>query len=157
AQAWFQVGPGRTLSPKVEQYLPGVPTRKVVAQFPGTRRVLLRGQQEGKSAETLLLWDLAANKELASLPERFGLPNRYISSADGGYLAFRDRLDSDTLRVWDWTTKRLSGRLHGRPADALLLSGADFSPDGELLAESGARGGVGALRIWDVERGAELL
>jgi WD40 repeat protein len=131
---------------------------KVVRRFPTSKRVLLRGKPKDQTKETMILWDLPTEKPLGHWPDTVRVPGATVSSADGRYLAFRDSVDLDTLRVWDWTTHCFCGRLggNGNRGFALFLDAA-FSADNVFLADVAAQGGLGTLRIWDVETGTELL
>jgi WD40 repeat protein len=122
------------------------------------RKALLRGKPEGRAAETVILWDLAANRELDALPEAMGLPTSTRLSHDGRYLAFRRRFDWNTICIWDWATKRLIARLgrrdiHEKPFEFWM----QFNPGSDLITEVTARLGQGTLRVWDVETATEVL
>ena len=131
---------------------------RVLKRFAAARRALLEGRPEGQAANTLVLWDLTANKPMGHWPETIRPVSEFVASPDGRYLAFRDAIDGSTVRTWDWITSRLSRPLMAREGQEFALFGlSEISPNGALLADIAAHGGDAVLRVWDVETSAELL
>jgi WD40 repeat protein len=125
---------------------------------PDGRTAILRGRPDNRAGETLVLWDLSANRSAGALPEGMDVPDRLSMSGDGRFLALVNRADATTVWIWDWTANRIIGRLAGRNLyeGALFPPNGVFSPDGTLLAEGADRRQEGLLRLWDVETGTEL-
>jgi WD40 repeat protein len=140
--------------------LPAVPKELALVRRSADGRVAaLRGRLPDRKREAIVLWDLRNDKQIGELPEMGSLPSTVSLSPDGGQVAFRDLLDTNTIRVWDVATSRFTARLAapGIQGDALFLDlPPEFSPDGALLGAIGIDKGKSLIRIWDVETGQEL-
>jgi WD40 repeat protein len=90
---------------------------------------------------TVCLWDLAARKELRSLPEH---TSAYFAP-DGKMLATATR--THAIELLDATTLEFRRRLDGHTDTP---DSQCFSADGKLLASCGTDSG---LRVWDASRG----
>jgi hypothetical protein len=75
-------------------------------------------------------------------------------STDGTWVAYRDVIEPDVVRLWDCRRARPHGRLEGRGEAALVHArfypGAEFSPDNRLLATAHWRAGAFALQLDEV-------
>jgi WD40 repeat protein len=90
-------------------------------------------------------------------------PNSVVAVGPGGrQVAVSDPQDKSTLWIWDVQSVRRVSRLtpaydiHGW-AIMPNWGRAQFSPNGNLLAVTGARSGKSVLRVWQVETGVELM
>ena len=103
----------------------------------------------GGDDKTVRLWDVGTRTELTTLKGHAGEVRCAAFSPVGG--TFASGSDDRTIRLWDAETRKLLATLKGHESRVRCIA---FSPDGRSLAA----GGVGFVRIWDVEkrRGASL-
>ena len=96
------------------------------------------------------LWDVEAEKELASL-EVGGEPTTCVAfSTAGERLAVGqagDAKEQGAVTIWDWARRRRLATLDGIPGRVTTLT---FAPDGAELA---AGGSVGLVTLWDATSG----
>jgi WD40 repeat protein len=108
----------------------------------------------------VFVWDAVDQKVVTRLPAHIGLPAVFGISNDGRWLAFRDSIDADMIRVWDCRRHRFHGRLEGQREVAMWTDGtrympasfssAKYSPDGTLLASTHLRAGQPVVQIDDL-------
>jgi hypothetical protein len=113
------------------------------------RFVVFAGSKTGHPPE-VFLWDCKQRTTLTTLPTWVGLPEAFRLSGEGGWLAFRDRVDADLIRLWDCRLNRWHGRLEGSGEAALIggpMRAAEYSPDHVLLASTSWRLGQPIMRI----------
>jgi len=97
----------------------------------------------GGNDRTVRLWDVGTRTELTTLKGHSGEVRCTAFSPVGGILASGS--DDRTVRLWDAETRKLLAALKGHESRVRCIA---FSPDGRSLAA----GGVGFVRIWDVEK-----
>jgi WD40 repeat protein len=110
----------------------------------------------GSSDKTVRLWDVAAAKEKAVLPETiwvralvFSPDGKTLASATGG-LDGEKRLLPGNITLWDTATGKKRAVLEGHTAWILKIS---CSPDGKTLASASEDGTV---KLWNMETGKEI-
>ena len=96
---------------------------------------------------TVKLWDVETNANIATLEGHEGRINAVAFSPDGTLLAAAG--GNGTLRVWDIESGQKKAALKGHE----WVASVAFSPDGTLLAASG---GDVTVRLWDVETNANI-
>ncbi len=118
-----------------------------VEYSPDGRRIAA-GTNEG----TIKMWDAESDMELVTLHGHEGRVNSVAFSPDGRRMASGG--DDRTIRIWDTATRAATLVLQsGHTARVKTLA---FSPDGRWIA-SGGGGPDGTIRIWDVEKGNEVM
>lgn len=140
------------------------PELKVIGISQDGRWVVAR--KEGKPGDSLVLWDVRAERQADSMDDVFRLRGLVLVSADGQRMAFRDPWADNMLRVWDWPRARIIATFHAGVDsvtrrrqggnDTYLRNVPGFSPDGTLLAVQGTENGVDELLVWDVEANQKL-
>ncbi len=134
--------PRRELASVLQGHTAGI----IHAQFAHAGHLLATWSWDG----TTRLWDAASGEALVTTAGAF-----WRFSADDRRLVFRT---GTTVGTWEVAHGRECLTLHhgmiGNRAtsNAVHLRGADFSPDGRLLATVGTDG----VRLWEVETGREL-
>jgi WD40 repeat protein/serine/threonine protein kinase len=118
-----------------------------LARFQTTGRAVVSGDGrrmafQKPDGRTISLWDVFANRELASLESNRWSTERKAFSADGRILALSE---PDQIKLWDSGT--------GKHLKSLPLAKADpiaFSPDGRLFAASATKLGEAApsVSLW---------
>ena len=91
---------------------------------------------------TIKLWDVATNANIATLKGHEGVVWSVAFSPDGKMLASAG--GDGTVRLWDVATNTNIATLEGHEG---LVTAVAFSPDGTLLASAGRDATV---RLWDV-------
>ncbi|MFD8753242.1 hypothetical protein ACFV0O_20040 [Kitasatospora sp. NPDC059577] len=117
------------------------PVRSVVFSPDG------KGLVTGSEDETARLWDVAARREVSTLPGRN--LDTVVFSPDGGTLATFDYPDQGG-RLWNARTLGPVGDLAG------AAQPLGFSPDGRILATGGLGDALGSVQLWDVETRHQL-
>ncbi len=117
-------------------------------------KTLLDVTPEGRAAvieaDSIRIWDLTLDKEIAALP----VPSEHISyarlSPDGRLLGFQLQSTPDTVHIWDTAAADFK-----RPITGLFGSQGDnkFNQDGTMLA---GQAGNRVVKIWNVETGETL-
>ena len=95
---------------------------------------------------TVKLWDVETNANIATLEGHEGRINAVAFSPDGTLLAAAG--GNGTLRLWDIESGQEKAALKGHE----WVTSVAFSPDGTLLAS----GGDVTVRLWDVETNANI-
>ena len=119
-----------------------------VAFSPDGRRLV-----SGSADRTIRVWDATAGEQLLALKGHTGSVASVAFSPDGKQIASggSDR----TVRAWDIHRGRVASDLEGNSVE---IRRAAFSHDGKrVVAVVGARGQPGAVKLWDVASGRELL
>jgi WD40 repeat protein len=114
--------------------------------FSSDSKLLACGTSEAK----LLLWDVAARKELAVLRPGKEAVLDLAFSPDGNTLAvITQGAPCDMgIKMWDVKTRKALDKVFG---EELNWSCVRFSPDGALLAAGG--GDDPAVHLWDIKTG----
>lgn len=94
----------------------------------------------------LILWDVAAGKDLGDIPDTF-FSGRLAFAPDGKTLAIAY---NGGVRLWDVATRKLRSELELANGDKLWPDGLAFAPDGKTVAVCNYRGTV---TVWDVASG----
>jgi WD40 repeat protein/tRNA A-37 threonylcarbamoyl transferase component Bud32 len=111
------------------------------------------GSRFGLDAGPVAVWDLAARRQLAEIPDvaavsyARGLP----MCPEANRMAFPDAKNAQTLQLYDVA--------RGQPGRRLLASRSSyggFNADGTVLALETLEAGSANLRLWDVASGASL-
>ncbi len=101
--------------------------------------------------DKLMVWDVAAGKELVTLQGPILLGSHCIFSPDRRWIAAgSSRMDGFPVYVWDASTEKQRFVLKGHTAPIHCLA---FSPDGKYLVSGGWDG---TARLWDMRNGQEL-
>lgn len=109
---------------------------------------------EGRAAviddDSIRIWDLNLDKEIAALPVPGGQIQFARLSSDGRLLGFQLQSASDTIHIWDSAAGDFK-----RPITGIFGSQGDykFNRDGTLLA---GQAGNRVVKIWSVETGETL-
>jgi WD40 repeat protein len=113
----------------------------------------------GSGHTGIVLWDATTGKETGRI-DGAHVGDYLAFSPDGKVLAstrnWQQGRAGAVVHLWEVATGKLCGQLKG---DENLIRCAAFSPDGKLLAAHSQRGTarVGAVRVWEVATGKELL
>lgn len=103
----------------------------------------------------VVLWDAATGKVKTTI-DGVDVGDNLVFSPDGKILAttrnWQQTKAGAVVHLWDVATGRPHGQLTG---GVNLIRCAAFSPNGKLLA--GHSAGVGAVRVWEIATGKELL
>lgn len=94
----------------------------------------------------LILWDVAASKDLGDIPDTF-LSGRLAFAPDGKTLAIAY---NGGVRLWDVATRKLRSELELANGDKLWPNSLAFSPDGKAVAVCNY---TGTVTVWDVASG----
>ncbi len=118
-----------------------------VAVSPDGSRVAAVGGNEFQKNAELLLWDVAAEKEIARLPGHNDKLYAVAFSPDGTMIATgaADRV----IKLWDVRAATLKERLT-LTGHSDCVSGLAFSPDGKSLVSAGWDG---TIRLWATSSG----
>ncbi len=102
-------------------------------------------------AGTILIWELATGEKLATLKGHTDNVNDIVFSPNGCQIASVS--NDETVRIWDLSGRQPPVILRGHRT---WVESVRYSPDGALLA-SATHWRNGAVRIWDVASGAQLV
>jgi WD40 repeat protein len=98
--------------------------------------------------DAVVVWDLAAGKQLVELKSDAGAPERVRLSPDGARaVGVKDK----TALVWEVKTGKLLSTLTGHKGP---IASAEFSADGARVATGSF---FGEIKIWDAKTGKEEL
>jgi RNA polymerase sigma factor (sigma-70 family) len=102
----------------------------------------------GNSDGTVMVWQMSADKERATLKGHADIVSSVAYSPDGTTLASAS--EDGTIKLWDAATATERTTLKGHVKAVLRVA---FHPDGKTLASAGVDK---TIRIWDVATGKEL-
>ncbi|MCC6148231.1 MAG: PD40 domain-containing protein [Anaerolineaceae bacterium] len=104
----------------------------------------------------IALWDLQNGEEILYIKGLYNsdyAPNAFVFSPDGTWLAIEAEGPENGVEVQVWDIQNRQ-KVHAFPVFSQRLYSLDFSPDSHLLAAGGSQG---LARIWDLEKGEELV
>ncbi len=104
--------------------------------------------KKGQSDQEILLWDIAAEKEVRTLKVKGSLLSAAFSP-DGRMLATA----SEEIQLWDIRRGRELRHWVGHSRWTYSVA---FSPDGKTLASGGGDSDHGEIKLWDPATGQEL-
>jgi WD40 repeat protein len=94
------------------------------------------------------VWDVHANKRIASIRGLSGVVNTANFSPDGSKVVTAER--NGLAQVWNTDADKLQFLLRGHSDQ---MQDAQFSPDGKLIATAGRDA---TARLWDADTGAQI-
>jgi WD40 repeat protein len=152
-QVWDAAWAKEALTPLLDLYSPGPSLDRPAAWSPDGRRLAVASPDWA-----VKVWDAATGKEALSLGRSKGRTdlhppeNRVVLawSGDGKQLASSASLER-TIRIWDPASGAKLLTLPGHPRAIRSLA---WSRDGRRLASAGDEG---AVKVWDVAAGKEIL
>lgn len=133
----------RLIDVKTHQEILSVPGFKV--SFSPDGQMLFVSTYLGKRRSTVI-WDIAAKQPIGEMPEASVYVHRLTFNAEGDIMLL---INHDTIGLWDW--RQQVPLADPRIPDGEYILGANFSPDGKVIAIVSGRSGE--LSLWGVDDG----